>query len=88
MLDFVKHYYEVTEENINQLKRLMKDENIRFYDGISINIDEFVRIGRVLGNNQDDNSKCTGFWSSRHTMRESSLKKVTTTVQPAVMIME
>lgn len=88
MLDFVKHYYEVTEENINQLKRLMKDEDIRFYDGRKLDVDTVVRVGRIIGNNHDDNPKHTGRWSSRNNMSDESLEKVTTTVPRTVMIIE
>ena len=88
MLNFVKHYYEVTEENVSLLRQMMKAEDIRFYNGSSLNIDEFVRVGRVIGNNQTKNPKRTGFWSSRHAMGEDSLKKVTTTIQRAVIIIE
>ena len=88
MLYFVNHYYEVTDENINQLKCLIKAEDIRDYGGHRIDVDVLVRVGRVIGNNQTKNPKRTGFWSSRHAMGEDSLKKVTTTIQRAVIIIE
>lgn len=88
MLDFVNHYYEVTKENVELLRQMIKDEDIRRYDGRKIDVDDFVIVGKVLGNNRDDNPKCAGRWSSRRTMNEYSLKKVTTKVQPTVMIIE
>lgn len=88
MLDFVNHYYEVTKENVELLRQMIEDEDIRRYDGRKINVDDFVKVGKVLGNNRDDNPKRAGRWSSRLTMNEYSLKKVTTKVQPTVMTLE
>lgn len=90
MLNFVKHYYEVTDENINQLKYLIKAEDIRDYDGHKVDIDGFVTVGHVLGNNHpfDGNPKHTGLWREKGWMNSFDLKKVTTKVPNMVMTIE
>lgn len=88
MLDFVNNYYEVTKENVSLLRQMIEDEDIRRYDGRKIDVDDFVIVGKVLGNNRDDNPKCAGRWSSRYTMSESSLKKVTTKVPIELITIE
>ena len=88
MLNFINHYYEVTNENIDQLKHLMKNEDIQHYGGRKIDIDDFVRIGRVLGNNRNDNPKRCGYWSSKSNMSKRELKKHTTEVCKLIFIIE
>ena len=78
MLDFVNHYYEVTEENIDQLKYLIECEDIRDYGGEKLDLDFDVRVGYVLGNIGNDNPKQTGLWCVKSTMIEDDLVNVTT----------
>lgn len=88
MLDFVNNHYEVTEENIELLKYLIKAEDIRDYGGHRIDVDVLVRVGRVIGSNQNDNPKCTGFWWGKHRMDSYNLTNVTTKVPNMVMTIE
>lgn len=88
MLDFVNNHYEVTEENIELLKYLIKAEDIRDYSGSKIDVDKFVTIGRVLGNIANQNPKCTGYWWEKDIMNSFDLKKVTTKVPNQLMIIE
>lgn len=88
MLNFVKHYYEVTEENHDILCQMIKAEDIRYYSGTKVNVDDFVRIGRVLGNNQNDNPKQCGYWTSKSNMYNHELKKLTTEVCKQLFIIE
>ena len=88
MLDFIEHYYEVTESNKDELRKLMIVEDIRSYTGRTLDLNYFVRVGRVLGNNSDDNPKHTGFWHSRNTMHDDERKKLTTDIIKPLMKME
>ena len=78
MLDFVKNYYEVTEENKDTLRQMIIDEDIRDYDDCKFDVSN-VQVGRVLGNVEDNpNPKRTGFWTSKDVMWDWDLEKVTT----------
>lgn len=88
MLNFIDHYYEVTEENHDILCHMIKAEDIQYYNGDKIDVDEFVRIGRVLGNPRNNNPKQCGYWSSKSSLDESELKKHTTEVCKLIFIIE
>lgn len=88
MLNFVNHYYEVTEENIDQLRHLIELEDIRDYGSEKLDLDSVVRIGYVLGNIANNNPKQTGVWTSNSKMSKSGLKKVTTQLPKIIMTIE
>lgn len=90
MLDLINHYYEVTDANKDLLKHLMDVEGIRFYDDSTINIDEYVTVGRVIGNNDpfDHNPKHTGIWTSKERLTASELQKLTTEPPKVLMTFE
>lgn len=88
MLDFVNHYYEVTEENIDQLRQMIIVENIQRYDGSKFKPED-VQIGRVLGNVWfSKNPTCTGYWQSKATVPIDGLEKVTTELPNTLMTIE
>lgn len=89
MLDFVHNYYEITEENIDQLCYMMKAEGIRgSFNDTEIDFDEEVQVGHILGNIDNDNPKQTGYWSSKKWMSNRALKKVTTELPKVIMTIE
>ena len=90
MLDFRQHYYEVTEDNIDIFKYLLKIEDIRNYDGRHLPIDMYVKVGHVLGNNNvfDRNPKHTGLWLSKDEMNRFDMKKLTTELPKVLMTIE
>ena len=88
MLDFVNHYYEVTKENVSLLRQMMKAEDIQHYDGSNISVDEYVIVGRIIGNNRNNNPKCTGLWFSTFTMSDAEFEKVTTELPNQLMTIE
>lgn len=88
MLDFVNHYYEVTEENINQLRQMIIVENVQRYNGDKFKPED-VQIGRVLGNVWfSTKPKCTGYWQSKATVPIDRLKSVTTELPHTLMTIE
>ena len=89
MLDFINNYYEVTKENIDQLKHLMEVEDIRFYNGDKFK-PEHILVGCVLGNNKstDYNPNHIGRWPSKDWMTKSELKKVKTELPNQLMTIE
>lgn len=90
MLDFVNHYYEVTEENIDVLRKLIVDEEIRNISGHKLSplLDMYVKVGYVLGNTRTDNPKQTSAWFSKRRFSASRLEKVTTQLPTTVMTIE
>lgn len=90
MLDFVNHYYEVTEENKDTLHKLIVAEDIHSTSGqkISSKLDFYTQVGFVLGNISDKNPKHTGYWCSKFSMYPHELEKVTTKVPIELMTME
>lgn len=61
MLNFLKTYYKVTDENKEILRQLMIDEDIRNYAGDPL--DSYLQVGHVIGNDGyiSNNSKETGY---------------------------
>lgn len=88
MLDFVNHYYEVTEENIDQLRKLMIDDDIRNPYGIKLSLDYVLQVGHVLGNIDNDNPKQTKCWCSKDDMSAFELEKLTTELPNPLMTIE
>ena len=88
MLDFVNNYYEITEENIDQLRQMMKADGVRSYKGDEIDFNVDVQVGHILGNVDNDNPKQTGYWSSKKWMPNGALKKVTTELPKVIMTIE
>lgn len=88
MLDFVNHYYEVTEENIESLRHMMIEEDIRDYCNDKLDLDFCVQVGYVLGNIATINPKQTGLWQFKRYMDSNELKKVTTELPNMLMTIE
>lgn len=88
MLNFIDHFYEVTEANRSILCQLIQQYDIRRYNGDPINVDNFVTVGRVLGNNRNDNPKQCGYWSSTATMSHDELQQRTTDVCKPLIVCE
>ena len=86
MLDFVKNYYEVTEENQARLLQMMIAEDIRRYSGDKID-ENYISVGCVLGNIVNDDPKRVGRWLSRNSLSDKALKKVITQV-PTLIVVE
>lgn len=82
MLDFVKHCYEVTEENQARLRQLMEREDIRYYDGDELDLDFMLKVGHVLGNHDPvQNPKQTGYWESKDDVPTYCLRKLITDIK-------
>ena len=90
MLDFVNHYYEVTEENKDALRKLIVAEDIHTTSGrkISSALDFYTQVGFVLGNISDKNPKRTGYWYSKSSLYPHELEKVTTQLPNTIMTIE
>lgn len=50
MLNFLKTYYKVTDENKEILRQLMIDEDICNYAGDPVDLDSYLQVGHVIGN--------------------------------------
>ena len=88
MLDFVNHYYEVTEENIDQLRKLIIDEDIRTTCGSKLILAYVLQVGHVLGNIENNNPKQTKCWWTKDNMSASELEKLTTELPKVLMTIE
>lgn len=88
MLNFIDNYYEVTEQNIEQLRRQMIAEDIRNYSGRKLDLDFCLQVGHVLGNNRNSYPNRTGYWTSRRNMYQTERKKLTTDIIKPLLKME
>ena len=88
MLDFVNHYYEVTEDNIDQLRQLIIDEDIRDPYGSKLILEYALQVGHVFGNINTNNPKQTKCWWTKDDMSASELEKLTTELPKVLMTIE
>lgn len=82
MLNFLTTYYKVTEDNKEILRQLLIDEDIRNYAGDPVDLDSYLQVGHVIGNDGhiSNNSKETGYWIKTSYLTGRQYRKVTTNV--------
>lgn len=88
MLNFIDNYYEVTEQNIEQLRRQMEDIQCT-YDGDPVSIDKCLWAGYVLGNTKHNgNPKHAQVCHSTNGVPRTERYKITTVVTKPLMNVE